>query len=326
MVNDVCSPKRAILERLRAAAFAGDGGDAPDLKSVSGDELGDELGVSRVAVWKQLESLREAGYAIESSHGGYRLLEDGDFLYPWEFPGREGRVVRFESTDSTMDRALEYALRDPGAGAIVVAESQTAGRGRRGRPWRSPPGGLFFTMVLAPSLPPESAGRLVMAGGIALCRALRGLCGEPFALGWPNDLFLQGKKAAGILPEFLAEGETLRFLDLGIGVNVANGRPMPGTCSLAGLGARGQVPRRDVLSRFLDIFEAMDPAREGLTAEWNSLSSDHGRVVRSRVDGSILGRAVGVDEDGAVIVETAIGKNRSYRPFEAVIAGKERRA
>ena len=317
MVNARSGAKRHILERLRAALADGSG-------PVSGNGLAEELGVSRVAVWKHLEALREAGYDIVAEREGYRLASEGDFLYPWEFAGRETRIVRHELTDSTMDRALELALSAPESRAIVVAETQTAGRGRRRKRWDSPRGGLFATLVLSPSLSPWRAERAVVAGGIALCEALRGLTGEAFTVEWPNDVHLAGRKSAGLLVEYLAEGETLRLLTLGLGVNVAN-EASPGAVSLRELG--GPVPsRRAVLEAFLDRFESLDLESPGLAARWNVLSSTEGRLVTSRSDGGRLGRALGLDDEGRLLVEAAGRSIRAYRSAEARIENKERTA
>ena len=309
MVNVAPSPKARILARLRAA-------EAP----VSGEELAAELGSSRVAAWKHLEALREAGYDLESGRAGYRLASEGDFLHPWEFPGREARVRRWERTDSTMDRALELALAEPRCRAIVVAESQDRGRGRSGRRWSSRRGGLFATLVLEPSPRPWRAGLAAVAGGIALCLALRELTGEPFALEWPNDVYLGGRKVAGLLVEYLAEGEELRLLDLGIGVNVANVAPSPVAFSLAELGPRAPT-RRALLAAFLDRFEPLGLEGGGLAAAWNGLSSSRGRLVRDE-GGARLGRAVGIDAEGRLEVELDSGGIAPFRPSEASISRK----
>ena len=331
------SARSHILGRLRASAAAGSG-------PLSGNGLADELGVSRVAVWKHFEALREAGYDIVAERDGYLLASEGDFLYPWEFAGRESRIVRYERTDSTMDRALELALSDPAGRSIVVAETQTAGRGRKRKRWESPRGGLFATLVLSPSLAPWRAERAVIAGGIALCEALRSLSGEPFTVEWPNDIHLAGRKAvggrragkgaegrgsagrkvAGLLVEYLAEGETLRLLTLGMGVNIAN-EVLSGAMSLKELG--GSVPsRRAVLEAFLDRFEALDLESPGLAGTWNELSSPQGRIVTSRSDGSRLGHALGIDDEGRLLVEAGGGALRAYRYSEARMENKEQPA
>lgn len=311
MVNVAPSARSLILARLRS-------GEGP----VSGSSLAEELGTSRVAVWKQIEALRTAGYDLETGHSGYRLASEGDFLFPWEFPGREASVVRFERTDSTMDRALDLALGDAPAGTVVVAESQTKGRGRRGKRWRSPSGGLFATVLDRPALQPWRMDRLAMAGSIALCGALRQLTGEPFTLAWPNDVYLAGRKTAGILVEYLAEGDELRFALLGLGVNVANKAPGEGAFSLAELPSP-RPSRRDILASFLDLFEAQDPGRESLAEEWNSLSGGEGRPVVSRIDGRPLGRAAFVDGEGRLVVRLPNGGEDAFRPGEAMLTEKE---
>lgn len=311
MVNESAALRGRILARLRASP-----------EPVSGNELSGELGVSRVAVWKHLEALREAGYGLEAGRSGYRLASDGDFLHPWEFPGREARVVRYERTDSTMDRALELALRSPSCRAIVVAEAQSAGRGRRGRRWASPRGGLFATLVAEPATAPWRAERAAMAGGVALCLALRELTGEPFSLEWPNDVYLAGRKAGGLLVEYLAEGESLRLLDLGLGVNVANRAPGGNAFSLSELPSPAPT-RRALLSAFLDRYETLDLEWPGLAEAWTGLSSSPGRTAVSRDDDRRLGRALRVDDEGRLVVELAGGGTASFRPSEARIESKE---
>lgn len=180
MVNETTRTRSAILASLRSS------GGAP----VSGQSLADALGLSRTAVWKHLEALRGAGYDVVSERSGYRLRSDGDFLYPWEFPARADRLVRYASTDSTMERALERALAGAPGGTVVVAESQSAGRGRRGRPWLSGAGGLYCTFVFRPS--PEDLG------GTSGTRAGGGRPGEgagPIAV---RPRWLLGSPPAGI--------------------------------------------------------------------------------------------------------------------------------
>ena len=277
--------------------------------------------MSRVAVWKHLEALREAGYDLETDRSGYRLASEGDFLFPWEFSDRECRVRYWERTESTMDRAFELALREPRGGAIVVAESQTKGRGRRGRRWNSRRGGLFATLALHPEIRPWRAERVAMAGGIALCTALRELMDEQFSLEWPNDLYLGARKAAGILIEYLVEGEELKLIDLGVGVNVSNRAPSPGAISLSELPVR--TPSRcRVLTAFLDRFESLDVERESLPAEWNSLSSTRGKLVLSPDTGKRIGRAAGIDAEGRMEVELDGGALVSLRPSEALVERK----
>ncbi|MCX7024650.1 MAG: biotin--[acetyl-CoA-carboxylase] ligase [Spirochaetes bacterium] len=310
MVNTVAATRRRIIERLA-------GSERP----ISGNSLSAELGMSRVAVWKHINVLREAGYPVESGRSGYRMGDRPDFLYPWEFPGREDRVVHYDRTDSTMNRALELAMRGNANGAIVVAETQTAGRGRGGRTWRSNKGGLFFTMVLKPGLPVREARAPAARALLALCVCLRELAGEPFRPVWPNDVWLGSRKVAGILGEYLVSGETILTYDLGVGVNVANRAPEGLGVSLSELPAFSGG-RRAVLQAFLDRFESPEP---GTAAEWNALAGDERRHALSVPGGNRLGRAVGVDERFRLLVERPDGSLMACEPGDASLEHRESR-
>lgn len=315
MVNSSIAIRRRLLEQLRTAP-----------KPVNGDSLGEALGVSRVAIWKHFQALRKVGYDLESSRAGYRLGSEGDFLLPWEFPGREDRVIHLTNIRSTMDHAREIALTAPRSGAVVVAERQSAGRGRGGQRWSSSAGGLFFTLVLAPLLAPERCWRVVLAGAVVLCRTLRDLTGERFLVEWPNDIYLEGRKVAGLLAEYLVEGDALRFVDLGVGVNVANRSPGPSAISLLDIGGRhGHPSRRLVLESFLDRFEAVDLHDKTLHEQWMELSGSLGRPVRALQSGTLLGRAAGIEDDGRLVVELAGGGRKTCWPSEAHLQGKEKR-
>ncbi len=330
MVNQAYRNKRSILELLRA-----------DSAIQSGPDIADRLGMSRVGVWKHIEGLRSSGYDIRSDHGGYALSGSEDFLYPWEFPGREERIIHYQHVDSTMDKALSLALEKPQGPWIVLAESQGKGRGRLGRSWQSAPGGLFFTLVLdlggwahavqastggkPAGLGPRRSALPLLAAGLALCRALRRLGAHEVSLEWPNDLYVQGKKIAGILPEFLVSGESISLYTLGLGVNIKNHVDMRGGIELASvIGARAS--RRDCLRAFLDEFDALQgPAFNDLLIceSWWEFSSSKGKSVLGE-DGSSLGRAVGLEAPGRLLIESASGRHSALSLGEAYIAQKER--
>jgi len=315
MVNDSrLSTKNLILSRLRAL------GGAP----VSGEVLAGELGLSRVAVWKAAGALKEAGYAVEASDEGYRLKEsDGeDFLYPWEFGDMEKRFRHYGETTSTMDRARELSGKGAAPGTVVVAERQSAGKGRAGRSWVSETGGLFFTMTLAPGAPLLRCGRVAAAAQLAACAALEKAVGRGARPRWPNDVYARGGKIAGVLVEVEASGDRISRLSLGIGVNV-NKRP-EGAASCAELAGR-RVSRREVLAAFLAAFEKEKPFEDGsLPARWNAAAEGVGGRVRlidpghgargdrcgqrtERADSLGAGVFSGIDELGRAIVETNVG-------------------
>jgi len=198
---------------------------------VSGEAISDKLGLTRAAVWKHVDALRSQGYRIDAVPArGYRLVGIPDRLTPLELRpllnthdvGRE--VHWFEEIASTNDRAKELADDDAEHGEVVVAETQTAGRGRRGRAWASPARrNLYFSVVLRPDLPPVRAPELTLVASLAICDALR-QAGVDAGIKWPNDLLASGKKIAGILTELAAEPDRVDWVVLGVGVNVNSRR------------------------------------------------------------------------------------------------------
>ncbi len=195
---------------------------------LSGQQLSDFLGVSRTAVWKTIAQLREEGYQIEAVRNrGYRLLETADVLTEAEcrslLVGRwlGNPVSCFTETDSTNTQAKRLAEEGAPEGTLVVAESQTNGKGRRGRSWVSPPGeGLWFSLVLRPKVLPSLAPMLTLAAALAVSAGIEDVCGLSARIKWPNDIVLSGRKAAGILTELSAETTEIHYVVIGVGVNV----------------------------------------------------------------------------------------------------------
>jgi len=278
---------------------------------VSGSAICARLGTSRVAVWKHIQKLQEMGYAIESGPKGYRLGSSPDSLHPWEFPGREDRMVYLPETPSTMDVAKDLARRDCPAFTVVVAGRQTQGRGRMRRVWGSEEGGLYFTVVLRPHLPVLWSSRVNFLVSLTLAGVLRENYGVDAGLKWPNDILVQGRKLSGLLSEMESEGDQVRFIDVGIGLNVNNHPPVvdPPAVSLRELLGR-TVPRRDILARFLDDLEQAMHSEPWDTVldRWKARSVTLNRPVRivtARDD--FIGTAVDVDENGALRLKQADG-------------------
>ena len=170
---------------------------------VSGEEISHRLGLSRAAIWKAVDALRREGYTVEARTGrGYRLLDAPDVLTEPEirrFLGETARVGRtlvcLAEVDSTNLRARQLAAEGAADGTVVVADRQTAGRGRLGRSFQSPGGqGIYLTALLRPDLPPERLSPVTAMAGVAVCRAVERLCGVSPGLKWPNDPVLDGKK------------------------------------------------------------------------------------------------------------------------------------
>src|SRR5450756_69336 len=196
---------------------------------VSGAELAEQLKISRAAIWARIEELRKLGYDIEASpHFGYRLVSSPDALHADDLLARLGKTkiigrdIRvFEQTTSTNDVIEKLARDGVKEGVVVFAESQTKGRGRLGRKWMSPARrGLWFSILLRPDLRPQDATRLTVASATALRRAIESQTGLKAEIKWPNDILIHGKKVAGILTELSAELDQVKYVILGIGVDV----------------------------------------------------------------------------------------------------------
>lgn len=292
-----------VLEALHEA------GEAP----CSGASLSHALGVSRAQVWKHVTSLRDRGYVIEGEPGGgYRLTEVPDRLFAEEI-GRGlatawlGRPLHyFDDIDSTNRAALDLARGGAPHGTTVIAESQSAGRGRLGRSFHSPPyQNLYTSIVLRPEIDTATAPTLLLAAGVAVAEAVTEWLGDPgpVRIKWPNDVLLGGRKTSGILMELGAEEARVSHAILGIGVNLnVDPATFPAefrerATSLAGYTGR-PVDRsaftRGLYGRLEDVLDAH--ARGGLAA------------VRPRFDGffDMVGRPVTVHQLGDTVVEGTV--------------------
>lgn len=198
---------------------------------LSGQEVSRRLGLSRAAIWKAVDALRRDGYVIEARPGlGYRLLSTPDTLSETEirsFMGKTASVGRelrcYPELDSTNNLAKRLTQTSASDGTAVIADSQTAGRGRMNRSFQSPKGkGIYLSVLLRPTLPPDRLPPVTALAGVAVCAAVERVCNVRLGLKWPNDPVLNGKKLCGILTEMSLEAETgrLQSLVVGIGINV----------------------------------------------------------------------------------------------------------
>lgn len=298
------TPAEQILAWLRAA-------DGP----VSGAELARRLGCSRAAVWKHVAALRRAGYAIGARRAaGYQLTAAPDRLGPAELaPHLRGSWRRIEwrdELDSTQRLARELARGGAEEGTTVIAERQTAGRGRLGRQWHSPPGlNLYCSVVLRPALAPSAVPCVALIAGLAVVDAVRAVAGLAGTLKWPNDVLLDGRKVAGVLTEMEAEIERVRFVIAGIGVNVnATDFPPELARKATSLGLAGARPvdRAAFTAGLLAALEGryrrfLAAGFAAMRWEWEACSALTGKEVRvTAPEGEVAGRVLGVDDDGAL--------------------------
>jgi len=301
----VSSPADHILETLRKATTP-----------VSGELLADQLGISRAAIFKHVEALRARGYTIASEHAqGYVLKATPDRLDATELGPRltgSWRAIEWhQEIDSTQRRARELGQEGSAEGAVVIAEAQTAGRGRLGRTWHSPPGrNVYASILLRPALPPSAVPQLALVVGLGVAEAVETLGLEP-RLKWPNDVLLDGRKAVGILTEMEAELERVRLVIVGIGVNVNLDRgELPAylrdTATSLKIAAGRPIDRVGFTAALLASVERtygrfMRDGFAGLKAGWDARDALRGRRVAREVGGATVeGVADGVDDDGAL--------------------------
>ncbi|MDD2273553.1 MAG: biotin--[acetyl-CoA-carboxylase] ligase [Desulfuromonadaceae bacterium] len=294
---------------------------------ISGQHLSRELGISRTAVWKHITALRNSGYSIEATPSrGYRLVSSPDTIDQHEVrahlnSARVGRQLEFiKQTGST--NADTFRLAENGAieGTVVLADSQTGGKGRRGRLWSSPAGvNLYCSVVLRPAIMPHEAPQLTFLSAVAAARAIEQTTKLTPEIKWPNDLLLSGKKVAGLLNEMSAETDGINFVILGIGVNLnmtadqfPNDLRHPATSLLLESGTR--VDRSHFTGTMLNELDRLyadflahgfGPVRE----EWQRRCNANGRQVTVNDSGTECtgGRFIGIDSDGAMLLKSDEG-------------------
>jgi BirA family transcriptional regulator, biotin operon repressor / biotin---[acetyl-CoA-carboxylase] ligase len=296
---------------------------------ISGEAISDRLGVSRAQVWKHVGALRRRGYAIEGEPGGgYRLIGAPDRLYAEEV--QHGLSTRWlarayehlETTDSTNRVAFDRARAGAAAGTAIVAETQSAGRGRLGRAFFSPPHtNLYTSLVLRPSCSIADAPTLILAAAIAVADAVAEILGdrELVAIKWPNDVLIRGRKTSGILMESSTEGTRIAFAVLGIGVNLNVERALfpdefraHATSLAAELGR--PVDRADFTRRlFAHLEDSLDAHAaqgfESLRPRFEAYFRMAGAEIRVEELGGkqIAARALGIAANGALEIEVLEG-------------------
>ena len=292
---------------------------------IPGPTLADRLDVSRAAVWKQIEALRDSGFEIEGGPDGYVLSGVSGYneaTIEYEL-GAPFAVEYHDSIGNTNDRARELA-RDGGEDVVVVADEQTGGRGRLKREWVAPSGGVWLSVVCRPSVPPARASLYTLAASVATATAARE-AGVDARIKWPNDVVVPletpaatnepsnrgGRylKLAGILTEMTGETDGVEWLIVGIGVNANVDREaLPEGATSLRVEA-GDVDRRRFVARVLEEFDRLRGDLESVVPEWRSLGVTIGQRVRvTRPDGAVVGEAVDLTDTGALVVETTDGR------------------
>lgn len=304
--------KEEILRLLRSA----DG-------YISGQELCNRFGVSRTAVWKAINQLKEAGYEIEAQQNkGYRLMAAPDLmteaeiksLMHTEWVAKE--VLYFDTIDSTNTKAQELAEKGYPSGTLVVADKQESGKGRRGRSWVSPSGtGIFMTLMIKPDINPNNASMLTLVAALAVAKAITSVTGEKAMIKWPNDIVVNGKKVCGILTEMNAQFDYINHIVVGIGINVHNESfpeeisQMASSLMIEAGGKR--FHRAQIIAETMSYFEQYYDTflktqdLSALVREYDELLVNRNKSVRVLDPKEPFdGKAMGITPKGELIVET----------------------
>ena len=309
-------------------------------ETVSGAKMARELGVSRNAVWKVMNSLRQNGYEIEAvTNRGYRLVSVPEQLSETEIRGSLkakdfGREMEIHAQlESTNNRAKELAAKGAAHGTTVIADSQTGGRGRMGRSFFSPGhSGIYMTVILRPEWAPEKAGLLTSLAAVAAARAVEKVSGADVKIKWVNDLYMGGRKICGILSEagLGMEAGRLDWAVVGIGINTARmdfPEELKEIASSVG-NETGTAPDRNrLIAEILNELEALYDGMEtgAFLEESRRRSNVIGREVTVIVNGKQYpARALDIDEEGRLVVETGEGQTRlNYGEVSLKLTGRK---
>lgn len=304
--------KEEILRLLRGA----DG-------YISGQELCNRFGVSRTAVWKAINQLKEAGYEIEAQQNkGYRLMAAPDLMTEAEIKSLmhtdwvAKEVLYFDTIDSTNTKAQELAEKGYPSGTLVVADKQESGKGRRGRSWVSPSGtGIFMTLMIKPDINPNNASMLTLVAALAVAKAITSVTGEEAMIKWPNDIVVNGKKVCGILTEMNAQFDYINHIVVGIGINVHNESfpeeisQMASSLMIEAGGKR--FHRAQIIAETMSYFEQYYDTflktqdLSALVREYDELLVNMNKAVRVLDPKEPFdGKAMGITPKGELIVDT----------------------
>ncbi|MEF2964319.1 biotin--[acetyl-CoA-carboxylase] ligase [Paenibacillus sp. M1] len=307
-----------LLEMLKAAPG----------EYISGEEISRRLSISRTAVWKQINKLREEGYEFEAvSRKGYRLVGSPDKLEEaaigamLQTSGFARKLRLLDVTSSTQEAARLLAEEGAAEGTLVIAEEQTGGRGRQGRMWFSPPHkGVWMSLLLRPRRPLAFAPQLTLLTAVAVCRAIRKVSGADAGIKWPNDILIGGKKVCGILIESAGEDEMIKYCIAGIGIDV-NLEPEDIPAELRSVATSlkiesgRHIDRAELIAAVMNELEQLYKLHEEegfapIRLLWEALSVTLGRRVTVWGGrGDISGVAKSLDESGALVLQDEHGSD-----------------
>ncbi|OPY73772.1 MAG: Bifunctional ligase/repressor BirA [Syntrophorhabdus sp. PtaU1.Bin002] len=290
---------------------------------VSGDYMSGIIGISRTAVWKYINHLERLGYRIDKLKGkGYRLAEVPDKLYPWEIEryvttkvlGK--KIIYKDNLDSTNSFAFKLALGGEPEGTCIIAETQKSGKGRLGRKWFSPAGkNLYMSVLLRPRIPPSAVYPITFLSSLAVYDTVETLVHVRPILKWPNDVLIAGRKVCGTLLELSTEADMVRFVIVGIGLNInmkedETEEEIRQKATSFLMEARKSFERTavcgillDNLERYYGIFR--EKGTDEICSIWEHRAKIKGKYLEiTQMGESYRGISEGIDKDGAMLLTT----------------------
>lgn len=291
---------------------------------VSGEEIGNRLGISRAAVWKNIKALKEKGYVIESvSNKGYKISDSTDVLNESDID--YDKILYKAEIGSTNEEGKRQAAMGCENGLLILCDNQTAGKGRLGRSWIGEKNaGIYMSIVIYPDIMPTDIPQITLVTGIAVMRALNAVTELNMKIKWPNDIIVNGKKLVGILSEMSAEMEKVNYVVIGVGINV-NMKNFEGELKEKAtsiyIETGKKFKRSDIINRFVKEFKICynkfcENGFAPFVNEYNENCANLGKEVKT-VGGRISaeGIAKGVNEKGELLIETDRG-------LSAIMAGE----
>jgi len=289
---------------------------------VSGDQISHRLGITRQALWKHIQALKDDGYDIVAvPHLGYKLISCPDRLFASEvdrglntkFMGK--KIHYFDTASSTMDVAVQLGIKGSAEGTIILAETQTKGRGRLGRGWFSPKyKGIYLSLILRPRILPNQTPLLTLMAAVSICEAVKEKTGLICQIKWPNDILIHHKKLGGILTELNAETDLSRFIVIGMGLNVNNDKKtLPPAATSLKEQKKEDINRLDLLQEILRKIEEnylifQKKGGQHIIDEWRRWSVSLGRRVKVACQKQhIEGQALDIDIDGGLLIRNDSG-------------------
>jgi BirA family biotin operon repressor/biotin-[acetyl-CoA-carboxylase] ligase len=287
----------------------------------SGDQLSRKLDISRQALWKHIQELKEKGYEIIAvPHLGYQLISSADRLFDFEVAHGLGtkfigkKIYYFDSLSSTMDAAWQLGIKGSPEGTLVLSEQQTKGRGRLGRSWVSPKyKGIYLSLILKPKMLPAQAPILTLLAAVSTCEAIESVLSLEAKIKWPNDIWLKDKKLGGILTELNAETDKINFVVIGMGLNVNNDKK---TLILSATSLKEHKKEhlnrvtllQEILRKIEENYLSLEKGPQLVLKKWREYSITLGRRIKVYCQKRhVEGQALDIDLDGGLLVRNDSG-------------------